>query len=48
RSNDYGVLFSFLTCYHFGYHEEHHTRPGVPWWRLPAARREHVAANAGK
>jgi beta-carotene ketolase (CrtW type) len=48
RSNDYGVLLSFLTCYHFGYHEEHHSRPGVPWWRLPAARRAHVAANAGE
>ena len=47
RSNTYGVLFSFLTCYHFGYHEEHHQRPGVPWWRLPAIRREHTAHRQG-
>lgn len=39
RSNDYPVWLSFLTCYHFGYHHEHHERPGTPWWRLPAARR---------
>ncbi len=39
RSNDYPVWLSFLTCYHFGYHEEHHDRPSVPWWRLPKARR---------
>lgn len=30
------VLWSFLTCYHFGYHNEHHEHPNVPWWRLPA------------
>jgi beta-carotene ketolase (CrtW type) len=30
---------SLLTCYHFGYHWEHHAWPAVPWWRLPAARR---------
>ncbi len=42
RSNDYGVLLSFLTCYHFGYHEEHHIHPGIPWWRLPEMRRETV------
>ncbi|MBN1448914.1 MAG: fatty acid desaturase [Bacteroidetes bacterium] len=40
RSNDYGVALSFLTCYHFGYHYEHHAWPYVPWWNLPAARRE--------
>ena len=37
-SNNYGVVLSFLTCYHFGYHFEHHATPGVPWWRLPLAR----------
>ncbi len=39
RSNAYGAFASLLTCYHFGYHWEHHTLPGEPWWRLPAARR---------
>ncbi|ARV63298.1 beta-carotene ketolase [Nostocales cyanobacterium HT-58-2] len=29
------VWWSFLTCYHFGYHEEHHEYPHVPWWQLP-------------
>jgi beta-carotene ketolase (CrtW type) len=39
RSNDYPEWLSLLTCFHFGYHYEHHLMPGVPWWRLPAARR---------
>jgi beta-carotene ketolase (CrtW type) len=29
---------SFLACFHFGYHFEHHRWPSVPWWRLPLAR----------
>ncbi|MCB2212608.1 fatty acid desaturase [bacterium] len=37
-SNDFPVWLSFLTCYHFGYHLEHHEHPRVPWWRLPAVR----------
>ncbi len=43
RSNDYPWIVSLLTCLHFGYHHEHHSTPGVPWWRLPqlhAQRRE--------
>lgn len=38
RSNDYGWLASLLTCFHFGYHHEHHRSPGTPWWRLPSER----------
>jgi beta-carotene ketolase (CrtW type) len=38
KSNDYTVFWSFLTCYHFGYHWEHHEYPGTPWWRLPEKR----------
>lgn len=38
RSNDYGRLASLLTCFHFGYHHEHHRSPATPWWRLPAER----------
>jgi beta-carotene/zeaxanthin 4-ketolase len=30
------VFWSFISCYHFGYHEEHHQYPHVPWWQLPA------------
>ena len=32
--------WSFLTCYHFGYHWEHHTYPTLPWYRLPAAHQD--------
>lgn len=38
RSSDFSLLLSFLTCYHFGYHWEHHKFPWVPWWRLPSLR----------
>jgi beta-carotene ketolase (CrtW type) len=38
RSNDFTPFWSFITCYHFGYHLEHHEYPGVPWWHLPAVR----------
>ena len=38
RSNGYGRLLSLLTCFHFGYHYEHHRAPHVPWWRLPEER----------
>jgi beta-carotene/zeaxanthin 4-ketolase len=26
---------SFIACYHFGYHEEHHEHPHAAWWQLP-------------
>ena len=42
RSSDRSVFWSFLTCYHFGYHLEHHRYPWVPWWALPSARRIHL------
>lgn len=35
RTNAFPIFFSFLTCYHFGYHQEHHENPHVPWWQLP-------------
>jgi len=38
RTNDYPKWLSLLTCYHFGYHHEHHITPQAPWWRLPAER----------
>lgn len=43
RTNDWGTLASLASCYHFGYHHEHHLSPNVPWWRLPARRREAAA-----
>ncbi len=36
RSNDFSWILSLLTCFHFGYHHEHHDDPSVPWWRLPS------------
>jgi beta-carotene ketolase (CrtW type) len=38
RSNDFSWTLSLLTCFHFGYHHEHHDDPSTPWWRLPAMR----------
>jgi len=43
RSNGYPAWLSFLTCYHFGYHWEHHEWPHLPWWRLPEARRRVIS-----
>jgi beta-carotene ketolase (CrtW type) len=42
RTNDFGTLASLATCFHFGYHLEHHRRPDVPWWALPGAKRAGV------
>ncbi len=39
-SNNYPVWLSFLTCYHFGYHLEHHKYPSTPWWQLPHRRKQ--------
>lgn len=30
---------SLLTCFHFGYHSEHHDHPQLAWFELPAQRR---------
>ena len=27
-------FIAFITCYFFGYHLEHHQKPGMPWWQL--------------
>jgi beta-carotene ketolase (CrtW type) len=29
------IFWSFVSCYHFGYHREHHEHPDIPWWQLP-------------
>ncbi len=44
RSENFGTLTSLMTCFHFGYHHEHHLAPNVPWWGLPAWRRSAKAA----
>ena len=38
RSSNYSVFWSFISCYHFGYHWEHHQYPYLPWYQLPSAR----------
>ena len=40
NSNYWPRLISLVTCYHFGYHREHHAFPDVPWWQLPKVRLE--------
>jgi beta-carotene ketolase (CrtW type) len=37
-SSNYPLVLSLLTCYHFGYHWEHHEYPDLPWYHLPSAR----------
>ena len=37
-SNSYPWWLSLLTCFQFGYHHEHCSRPDLLCWRLPAAR----------
>lgn len=37
-SSNYPLILSFLTCYHFGYHWEHHEYPCLPWYSLPSVR----------
>jgi len=41
KSNNYSVFWSFITCYHFGYHWEHHEYSHLPWYELPLAHRKH-------
>ncbi|HSM80757.1 MAG TPA: fatty acid desaturase [Nodosilinea sp.] len=37
-SSNYPLVVSLLTCYHFGYHWEHHEYPDLPWYSLPSVR----------
>lgn len=46
RTNDFGALASLLSCFHFGYHHEHHLTPGTPWWALPASHRRYRLTQA--
>ncbi|MGB7087859.1 MAG: fatty acid desaturase [Phormidesmis sp.] len=39
-SSQASPLISFLSCYHFDYHWEHHQYPHLPWYKLPSAHRE--------
>ena len=48
RSNDFSPFMSLLTCFHFGYHHEHHDAPWVPWWQLSAHRRLNLRPEASR
>lgn len=37
------LFWSFITCYHFGYHREHHEYPHIPWWQLPQIYQQKVS-----
>lgn len=34
HSLNFSPFWSFITCYNFGYHWEHHQYPHLPWWQL--------------
>lgn len=40
RSSNFSALWSFIACYHFDYHWEHHQYPNLPWYSLPLARQK--------
>jgi beta-carotene/zeaxanthin 4-ketolase len=46
-STPFSEFWSFISCYHFGYHEEHHDLPHLGWWQLPAARKSRLASIQG-
>ena len=37
-----------LLVLNFGYHNAHHLKPTVPWYRLPAYHKEHVSNDPGR
>ncbi|MBM0743987.1 fatty acid desaturase [Phormidium sp. CLA17] len=47
-SSNFPTIVSFFTCYHFGYHWEHHEYPDIAWYKLPQAHhsRQHQAKAA--
>ncbi len=42
-STPFPEFWSFISCYHFGYHEEHHDLPHLAWWQLPTAHKARLA-----
>jgi beta-carotene ketolase (CrtW type) len=43
ETTNFSPFWSFITCYHFGYHQEHHAYPHVPWWQLPRVHQARLA-----
>ncbi|MBD0304225.1 MAG: fatty acid desaturase [Tolypothrix sp. T3-bin4] len=37
QTSNLSTFWSFITCYHFGYHWEHHEYPNLPWYKLPSS-----------
>lgn len=48
RSNEFAGLASLATCFHFGYHLEHHRRPDIPWWALPDAKKAGIGRDGAQ
>ena len=48
RSEAFGTAASLASCFHFGYHHEHHLSPQTPWWALPARRRQIAGSRASE
>lgn len=48
QSSSLPVFWSFITCYHFGYHLEHHEYPHLAWWQLPGARKAQIGSTASR
>lgn len=48
RTSEFNSLVSLLTCFHFGYHHEHHCAPHVAWWELPSERRDRAISRSGQ
>ncbi len=40
NSSSASPFLSFLSCYHFDYHWEHHEYPHLPWYKLPSVRQQ--------
>lgn len=47
-TSGYSRFVSFLTCYHFGYHWEHHEYPYIPWWKLGRMRKDLAVKSAAR
>lgn len=50
ETTGFSTFCSFITCYHFGYHREHHEYPHIPWWQLPKvyqAQKAYLAVRVG-
>ena len=47
-SSPYPPFLSFLACYHFSYHREHHEYPFLPWYQLPSVFQNQEMAKQAK